>query len=471
MKDVATMDPKRDVPYLFTADDVSTGAFADSLDSLCRQYGVYGKIVNHKPYPASDQIERYIYLGLEPMPKNADITQIAVRPERNTRVFFPKQFALKLDDLESEDDPDLMFKVQQAVDYCRLAEFVKNLYFEYGTPVPDRILGKDLNRLIEFSKTLNTENLDLEGKLIYFKSLSRFFKRERTKNPIMRRWIEYKRSDYFLFNCKNIFLHLKALTGKKKRVPLDTLQENCASLSSTILPDHQVKAFMKYMDEHYPDISYAIGPNCITDYGILSEKQKSDFAKYGQINPYGDTVSYEEYCRVIDEKFQSEGFEAIKTLNPSRWEMHSLTYSSSDEPYIAKAFYNTAYQYAKKDSFQYIKDRVSYRGEDCAVSLPTEELLNFISLSNANGLHYFFDSYGYYGTPNLDTVYIAYNADDQKLVDSILARLVEHRVNNGHLATRLQAPRPEKLNQRIESAQKRRNLAPAKSKETMAQER
>lgn len=441
--------------YMFDAQNISVSAFADGLESLCQQYGVYGQIVPHRPYPASEQIEQYVYLGLEPLPPNADITQIAARPERNTNVFFPKQFAFKLEDPSENSDANLMLKVQQAVDYCTRAEFVKNIYFEYGTPVPERIFCKDLMRLIELSKTLNTENLDLDGKLIYFRSLSRFFKRERTKNPLRKRWIEYKRSDYFRFDCKNIFLHLKALLSKNRNVPLSTLQENCLSLSNAVLPAHVVKAFTKYMDTHYPDIRYAIGPKCVTDYGILSEKQKSVFANNGMVNPYGDTVTYEKYCRIIDERFQKEGYDAIKTLNPSRWEMHNLTYSSADEPYIAKAFYNTMYQYAKKDSFQYIKERASYRGEDRAVSIPTDELLNFISLANSNGLHYFFDNYGYYGVPNLDTVYMAYNADDQALVDGILARLVEDRVNNSHLATRLQAPRLEKLNQKIQSAQRR----------------
>ncbi len=467
MKDVEKAKQSNAANMLLDLDDVSMSTFAERIDILCKQYGLHGQIIERRPYPASNKTEKYIYIGFEPKPADTDVTEIAARPKRNTKVFFPKQYAIKLD---CENESKLLFEIQSAMDYCRDAEFVRNIYFEYGTPVPDRILGTDFQRLVELSRVLNTTDLDISGKLIYLKSLARFFKRERTKNPFLKKWLEYRRSDRFLYGG-SIFAHLKRLFSKKRNIHLDALQNNCLSVSNAVLPAHRLKDFVNYMDQNYPEVCYSIGPKCVTDYGILSDKQKAAFTTFGTVNPYGNTVSYETFCRVLDEKFQSEGYEAIKNLNPSKWEMHSLSYSLADEPFIAKAFYNIAYKFAKKDNFQYIKDRVSYRGEDLAVEIPSDDLLNFISLANANGLHYFFDNYGYYGIPNLDTVFVAYNANDQKLVDGILNRMVRDRAKNGHLATRVQAPRIEKLNQKIQNAQKNCNLGKNKSKEIIIPER
>jgi hypothetical protein len=467
MKDITQI--KQPAPFLFDADAISTTAVVDHISALCKQYGLYGQVVERRPFPASPKIEKYVYFGIEPLPKGADITQIAVRPERNKNVFFPKQFAIKLD---TENELNTMFELQSAIDYCRDAEFIKNIYFEFNTPVPDRILGNELHRLIELSKMFNNEDLGIDGKAIYVHSLARFFKREKSKNPFRKKWREYRRSDRFLYYSKNIFSHLKAFFSKKKAVSYDTLQENCLSTSSAVLPAHCVKDFVKYMDEHYPDICYSIGPKTVTDYGIFNDKQNAMIKAYcGGVNPYGKTVDYTTYCRIIDERFQNEGFEAIKDLNPSKWEMHTLTFSAADEPYIARAFYDFDFRFAHKDSFQYIKTRIDYCGKDCSIAVPADDMLNFVSLANANGLHYFFDNYGYYGTPNLDTVYVAYNAADQELVDGILARMVQDRVNNGHFITRVQAPPPPNLNQRIRAAQRSRSLGDKNSREISSPER
>ncbi|MBQ8248132.1 MAG: hypothetical protein IJZ42_13470 [Lachnospiraceae bacterium] len=468
MKNVVKVKQRTPPSFLFDANNVSVDSFVEHVDDLCKQYGLYGQIVERRPYPASEKTEKYVYFGIEPLSANADIEQIAVRPERNTNVFFPKQYAIKLD---SEDETKTLFLLQSAIDYCRDAEFVKNIYYEFGAPIPDRILSTELSRLVELSSMFNNQDLGIDGKLIYVKSLSRFFKRERSKNPLRKKWDEYRRSDRFLYNDRNIFSHLKELFSKKNNVSFHSLQENCLSTSSAVLPAHRIKDFVKYMDEHYPEICYSIGPKTITDYGVLNDKQNAAIVAYNGVNPYGKTVDYETFCRVVDERFQTEGFSAIKELNPSKWEMHAISFSSSDEPFIAKAFNNINFNFAKKDSFQSIKNRSEYCGEDCAVAVPADDMLNFVSLANANGLHYFFDSYGYYGVPNFDTVNVAYNAKDQALVDGILTRMVQDRVNNGHFITRVQAPHLGKLNQKIQAAQNTRSLNQNNTRDVSFQER
>lgn len=467
MGNIASVKQSKPMPFSFDAENISVEAFVDHVDDLSKQYGLYGQVVERRPYPASEIKEKYVYFGIEPFSVDVDIAQLSVLPERNTNVFFPKRFAIKLDD---ENKKNTMFLLQSAIDYCRDAEFVKNIYYEFKAPIPDRILGSELSRLVELSKMFNNKDLGIDGKLLYVKSLSRFFKRERSKNPLLRKWIAYKRSDRFLYGNKSIFAHLRALFNKKKNIAYDSLQENCTSTSHAVLPAHRVKDFVKYMDENYPDISYSIGPKTITDYGVLNDKQNAAIIAYNGVNPYGKTVSYEQFCNIVDEKFQTKGFSAIKDLNPSRWEMRALTFSASDEPFIAKAFNNINFRFAKKETLQYIQDRADYRGKDVAVAIPADDMLNFVSLATSSGLHYFFDSIGYYGVPNLDTVYVAYNENDQKLVDKILTRMVRDRVNNGHYVTRVQAPHPSKLNQRIQAAQSRSGVSKC-SQKTPARER
>lgn len=414
--------------------DFDIVGLSDNVKSICTQYGLYGSVVSYKPYPLSEEADIYFVASMYPIPDDVNPKEIADREERSFAIVHPKSFAFKF-----SSESALSF-YDELVQYCKQAEFVKKLYSEFKTPVPDKLRTDELYALIEYNDGRYNPKLTPSQRGDYEKGLEQFFKNENQSSQLKKEWLSHYRSEKFEANtslAKTLFNFFKR---ESPEISLTQLQSTSDDLKVAVINEHEYEKFKTTIQEKYPDVVYSVTECEKIDKGLLKTSSSLDKEIIG---PYGKVVTYKEFCSVLDKDFAEKGYEAIKDLNPLYFETRWLTYRSVDEPIVAKTINNIRYSYAKCNSLLEIKGH----GDTRVVSIPINDFRNFVSLAKANNLPFYVDYDGLLDEPSLSCLQIAYGSYHEPLVNGIIDRILSDKVQFSHYETSSNT-----LDKRIEEA-------------------
>ena len=397
----------------------------DVVSAACSHYGLYGTVIyyNPSPIPEGDRNRWYILAGTnpdileDPLPCYIEPENLLRRQERNPALFYPDLFVVDL-----YKDTNQMKAMEKLVQYCKCTEFLKSIYNEYSTPLPDRLWISEINQLQKFKDSADNYDLDASVRSKCRKDLEWFFRREKSTG-FRRRWLDYFRSERFPQD-KGFFARISGyLSRDSQQTTLDRLTEDNDDLSKLEMQEHEFRAFKKNMKLFYPDVTYAVGKKTVVDHGIALARKNA-----GAEEVFGKNVTGEEYACIAKDRFAKEGWDALKDLQPAYWEFRDIYYKDVDEPLIAHIYNMTLLSYAKPDLVQDLDLSPLH-----VVNVPRSDFMNFVALAKANGLKFAIDGRGDYSIPSLEFIHVVYQEHQAEKLQGILERIVGDKITCSHL--------------------------------------
>lgn len=405
--------------------EASKQRLAALIKRICSEYGIHGNVIYHAPSPiaCSDEYSRnrlYIIAGPDrafeedPPPKWIDPEQIIRRNSRNCKLFHPGAWAF---DLSSGGE---MEAIDQLVEYAKRVEFLAVQYGQREMELPDKLRLAEVNKLITtYDWSLWTaDNPDAQKPYQMF--IDRFFKQEKSQNPLRKSWMSYYRSEKFP-DGKGPFAKLVCYFRRARpEVSMDQLRETNKSLCTLQMQEYEFQFFRKFMASCYPEVSYVVGDKEAVNHGLTPRSLQDKVAVRN--------VTWEEYAAVRKERFAEEGYDALKGLNPSSWVFRDIHYRAVDAPIIASVYNMMTLQYAKCDPLETLKQFGELGMED----IPAANFMNFVSLAKANGLRFYIDTHGDYALPSFDVIHVVYNQGQADTMSGIMNRLLHDKVAYSH---------------------------------------
>lgn len=401
-------------------------------NQVCKDYGVACKVFTKNKYVFSDVKEKYLVLGVNGVPEHLRIKDIHVRNERTNQLFYPDYYVIKLD-----DDVSPLGLVEDAVKFCKTAEFLKKLYAEFGLPLPAKIRGDEIGTLKDYNSARNNPKASAKQRKTAQKALKRFFKREKTKSKFLKKWIDFSRTD--LYNRKlEPWRNLRLFFQKNSQMTtVEQLHDTNDDLKTTIINEHEYVQFQKDMARLFPDVLYSASEIEVNNEGFDVRADKDKPISQIERGPFGKLVTYEAYCKEREKRFATEGYDAINDLNPAYYETRQLTYKEIDEPFVASVLNTIRFSFAKSDCLQAVK--IPDIEMFSTIDVPVEDMMNFVSLAKANNVLFYLDCFGKFGKANLETLKIVYNPLQDDMMKSIVARMIDEKFKLSHIATSLDA--------------------------------
>lgn len=391
-------------------------ALVTEIPRLCNDYNLHGQLVERKNSDPTAEPEYYIVVGMNEIPSE-DPKKIASRIEQSFLLFYPHQFAIKV--TEYANPLELM---EKTVEYCTEAEFIKAIYSEFRCDVPEVIRVDELYGLVRFNDQRFNKELDPESRKRFHNGIQEFFKREKTSNSYTRAWIDHYRSGKYDEGASFFARYINFFRRKKNEVSLRTLHKSCDNLKTTVMNENEYKYFKAQIKKHHPDIMYSVGDKRVIDHGVFKMPD-------GVTNPFGDTVTFDEFFKRREETFYLNGFEDIKNMNVSYWEFRDITFRAADEAVIASVI--------NPFRFNFIKDNelstISALGPSDTVRVPVNEMMNFYSLARSYHLPFYMDHLNQYGDGSLAYVNVVYSQASQRTVDRIMGQLVSDKMAGSHM--------------------------------------
>ena len=410
-------------------------------NDVCQDYGVSCKIISKNKYPFSKTKENFLVLGVNGVPADLNVKDIFIRNERTNALFYTDYFVVKIDDEASN-----LEVVQDAVSYCKTVEFLKKLFNEFQAPLPKVLRGSEIGALKEYNSGRNNKALSPEGRSDFHQGLKKYFKKEKSRNKFVQKWRAFVRSDKYDRKASQLKMFVDFLNRDKQFTTVDLLHETNDDLKTALINEHEYVRFKEIMQKNHPEILYHVSDIEVHNTGFDVKRNKKKPIQKIKSGPFGKLVTYEAFCKELESRFASEGYEAIKDLNPSYYETRQLTYKEIDEPYIASVLNSIRFDYAKSDSLETVRvpgiDIVSY------LDVPVLDMMNFVSLAKANDVPFYLDFSGKFGTPNLEKVRVVYGAGDDDMMNGIVSRMINEKFELSHINTSLKAPPlDKKINQ------------------------
>lgn len=404
-------------------------------NEVCKDYGVSCKVLTKSKYAFSNKHEHYLAFGVNGVPEDLDVKGIYVRNARTDALFYPDYFVVKLD-----ENTDKLSVVGAAVAYCKTVEFLKNIYSEHGLPLPSKIRGDEIHGLKEYNSGRNNPALSVDARADFERGIKKFFKQEKTRSKFLKKWREFFRSDKFDRKASRVKLFIDFLQRDSQITSIDLLHETNTDLNSTIISEHEFQIFKDEMKKFYPEVLYAISDVEVQNEGFDVKRNKNKPIHKIKSGPFGKLVTYQAFCEEREKKFATEGYDAIKDLNPAYYETRKLTYKEIDEPFIASVLNSIGFAYAKSDSLQTVSipgiDVVSY------IDVPVNDMMNFVSLAKANKVPFYLDYFGKFGTPNLEKIRVVYSSSKDNIMDGIVSRMINEKFDLSHIPTSLDSKTP-----------------------------
>ena len=422
---------------------VETSALEAAYNEKCRSFGVSCKILAKSKYAFSDEQEKYIVFGVHGVPDDLNVKDIYIRNERSNSLFYTDYFVVKLD-----ENTSFLSVVDSAVSYCKTVKFLKDLFAEHNAPLPLKIRGDEIGGLKEFNSGRNNEALAPEARAKFDRGLKKWFRQEKTRNKYLQKWRAFSRTDKFDRKATPWKMFHDFRKRNSQITELELLHETNDDLKTTVINEHEFVKFQEVMKRLYPDVLYAVSDVEVQNEGLsLSDKNKP----VQKIKPgaFGRLVSFQAYCEEVEAKFATEGYEAIKELQPVYFETRQLTYKEIDEPYVASVLNSIRFAYAKSDSLKDVDrhnlDMVSF------IDVPVGDMMNFVSLAKANCVRFHLDYFGKFGKPNFETLRVIYSPEKDEMMKSIVKRMVSEKFQFSHIRTTLDQQGPS-LDTKIEQA-------------------
>jgi hypothetical protein len=378
------------------------GTFNQTVEDICSEYGIKGelKVINN---------ELYIVAGLEEVPKN--IYHTINRNRQCEDIFYTGDFAVKVD--------NQMKALQELIDYCFKAEFVKTTWTEFQVPVPDKVTVRELHSLINCNSGRHNPEFDVAIQTDYALGMQKYFEAEK-RGGLFAKWRDFYRSERYDYDASLFKNIINFITRKKQTISEDKLRVMSDETKKIEMQEKHFKEFKDYMKTLYPNIPYAVGKKTVIDHGQIDDKN-------GTLdNPWKDVPSY--------------------------WEFRDIYIRKADEPIIAEAFNSARLSYATNLS----KYDIEQRGPIEVAAIPINDFFNFASLAKQNNLPFTIDK-GEYAQPSLDMVYIIYNTYNKRLLDSICRRTLYDAINFSHSITPTQIEYVNSLQDKLDKAKSKQN--------------
>lgn len=405
-------------------------------NGVCQEYGVSCKVLTKNKYAFSDKKEHYLVFGVNGVPDDLDVKDIYIRNERSNALFYTDYYVVKLN-----EDASKLGLVEYAVSYCKTVEFLKKLFSEFRAPLPVVIRGDEINGLKEYNSGRNNKALSLSGRSDYTKGLIKYFKQEKTRNKYLQKWRAFMRSDKFDRKASRLKMFLDFSKRNSQITSVELLNETNNDLNTTLINEHELAKFQEIISSLYPDVLYSIS-DVEVENGGFDKKDKNKPIHKIKAGPFGKLVTYQAFCEEREKRFATEGYEALKELNPVYYETRQLTYKEIDEPFVASVLNSIRFAYAKSDSLQTVRvpglDVVSY------IDVPVDDMMNFVSLAKANKVPFYLDCFGKFGKSNFEKIRVVYSAGNDNIMNGIVTRMIDEKLELSHISTSLDSPPLEK---------------------------
>lgn len=277
------------------------------IEVMAAEYGLYGKLISYKAGSSALGAGTYIVVGMEPIPENALPHMVETRIKRDSELFYPKQFAIKV------DKDNVAVALDETFEYMRDAEFIKRLYARFDAKVPYRIRTSELSGLKNWCEGIDNEEAGTEFKRRCEKGLHAFFKNEKTRQDSEKR-LFFRSSRYDEeAGLRQRMNDYKTRDSSIVRLPV--LMKGYGRIGKKVVTGFDLKPFLKFMHDCFPDVLLSVSDKEVIDYGLIGVE--SERCRY---------VTDSEYRGVIKKRFAEEGFACINDLQPAYFEFYNVYY-------------------------------------------------------------------------------------------------------------------------------------------------
>jgi len=401
---------------------------AQKVKHFCAVYGLYGNVIYYEPSPFTREDESnrnrlYIIAGTspafaeDPTPSWIQPDQIIRRNKRNCKLFYPDAWALEL--TPGMQEIEIMNRLKK---YSVPTEFLALQYQEQGLPLPEKLRLAEVNHLMHLYDQNLWNAYRPERQLKYHSELNWFFRRERSKNPLRKKWMDYYRSEKFPDEGGPLAKLRGYFRRNRPEVSMEQLFDTNENVKKLELQEYEFRHFRKYIADFYPEVSFVVGDREIVNHGLSSASSENQ----DEVR----NVSLEEYNTVRKERFAEEGYAALANMNPNSWVFRDIYYRAVDEPIIASVCSKMRLEYAKCNSLE----ELSQYGEMAMLDIPEGDFMNFVSLAKTNGLRFYIDTNGDYAVPAFDTVHVLYNTCQEEKIAGVFARLCSDKISDKQLS-------------------------------------
>ena len=423
------------------ADDLESQRknFAQQIENICSDYGLHGTVLLHRPSPieGSRRNKMYLIASRDPLiaadtpPLDFDPEYYLRRNMRNERLVYTDVFVHELG-----PNSNRMAAMEDLIEYCKYTEFLTTLYARYKLEPPLKLRRFEIRQLMDARSKQKRVQMDGIWRSAT-EALNEFFEDER-KAGVQKEWLSFFRSEKYP-DRGGAFEKLRAFRNRNNpEISLEQLMACNGNINSIEMQEHEYHRFADFMRKTFPDVPYAVSKKAVIDNG--SGPRTPDIER-----EYGKRVTGEEYDRIRDERFASEGWECIMDLVPARFEIRKVFFAAVDEPYIAAAFHDASLRFAKTAELPAIEARGGSLRRYAFPKEPQEAFMNFISLAKSNQLPFHIDTMGSLETPSLSKINVIYSSRDEDLFFDILDRIVDETVDIAHLISDEERPALQEL--------------------------
>ena len=394
----------------------SNKLLVNNYEKLAQEYGLFSKQV--MVYGPTNKGVPYLVFSLNPVDDKVNPVEIINRNKRNPNLFYLDDFAVCL----SGDNP--LITLSNVVEYLSYTEFMYELYEQFNTELPKVIRIDELEELVNFYNGQYNVDFDDELRTHYAQSVKEFFKKENDKGKFSKAWQKFYRSE--LFDEEKSFSRnfLTYLKKSEPEIDIEALLESGNEIRKVYVPEHRYKEFRETIKSDFPDIKYYVSDKKVKDKGLIVDPDTGRRVD----SQYGVCVTDEEYDKIFEKSFSSEGFGCIEDLNPSYFEGRNVYYKSSDENIIASVLNNICFRWAKCFSLK----ELEARGPLEMVDIPSKQMKNFYVSMRRYNIPFHIDN-DVNRNPNFKVSHILYNASDREMVTNIVAGLAIANMSLAHV--------------------------------------
>lgn len=369
-----------------TINELKKNPLIMSISENAAYYGVVAAVVEYQLDKNKADSGYYILAGLGKFPEYNNPKEIENTQNRNIHLFHPKQFAIQL------NKDNIQYAIEELYNYCQRAEIMECLCNEYDCDVPDVLRNEELINLYQLNYNYNNENYDIFYRRLCKDGIDEFFKTEKkaVKSKSIRKQLDYQRSDRFDFNksrAKNIMNAV--LNSQEQIIPLSTLKRCTDDLTSFELTEDEFQALKEAL-KAFPEVTYSIDDKYVIDRVEIKTKNPADNPFYGE---------------------------------QTHFEYRDITFKKVDEPIIMGQVYKIRWE--NKGPIH----RANFIGDVTARYVSYNNIHNFVSLANANGLKFAIDYKGEFAKPMKDFVPVLFNLDKKYKYNDIMSRINHDKVN------------------------------------------
>lgn len=388
------------------------------INNVVTEYGLYGQFVEYNNGSSPVGAGKYFVIGPEPVSNKINPYKIYNKIERDTNLFYPKEFAVPV------NSENYLVALDRVTDYCRDVEFLINLYKEFDAPLPDCIRYSELAGLKNWAIGRFNEDMPDSFRIDCAKGLKTFFKNEKSiTGQEKRRFFRSSRYDE-----KATLLQRRADFANRASpiVRLPVLLQNTDQIGKKRVGSAEFEAFCNYIKDVYPDIIFSVSEKEVIDLGLLDlARRNPDHPAFSRQKP----VTNETFRNVIKDRFATEGFACTNDIQPVYWEYYDIYYRKADEPRIITAYNDIFLRFADHDPLQ----NVMLRGSVDIVTLSVDNFHYFVAYAKAAGLKFNIDHRGVMSKPSFTDIHVIYSMKDKEIVNEIINKVATDKAMSSHI--------------------------------------